>query len=218
MTSVRQLVTCGTPFALAVVGQSGATSGSWDPSPECDGSTMDKGLTNMRTTAKITLGVLALVLSGAQAQAQNTCSANPCSVNDTVKVTVTTVLRLTVGAAATTLTAPNEAAYDAGFQLDNGPVAGIKANRAWTLKVSANAVSWTAANGARAGKPAADLLWSTSSGGTYTGFSTTPATFFSGATGTGNSSATMYYKTLWAYSSDTPGDYSLVVVFTLSAP
>jgi len=106
----------------------------------------------MRTTAKITLAVLALVLSGAQAQAQNTCSANPCSVNDTVKVTVATVLRLTLGASATTLTPPNEAAYDAGFLNDNGPVAGIKANRAWTLKVSANATTWTAANGARAGK------------------------------------------------------------------
>jgi hypothetical protein len=172
----------------------------------------------MRITAKVTLGVLALVLSATQAQAQNTCSANPCSVNDTVKVTVATVLRLTLGASATTLTAPNESAYDAGFQLDNGPVAGIKSNRAWTLKISANATTWTAANGARAGKPAADLLWSTSSGGTYTGFSTTPATFFSGATGTGNASSQIYYRTLWAYSADTPGDYSLVVVFTLSAP
>jgi hypothetical protein len=172
----------------------------------------------MRTTAKITLGVLALVLSGARAQAQNTCSANPCSVNDTVKVTVATVLRLTLGASATTLTPPNEAAYDAGFQVDNGPIAGVKANRAWTLKVSANATTWTAANGARANKPAADLLWATSSGGTYTGFSTTPASFFSMGTGTGNASAQIYYKTLWSYSADTPGDYSLVVVFTLSAP
>jgi hypothetical protein len=172
----------------------------------------------MRITAKVTLGILALALSGAQAQAQNTCSANPCSVNDTVKVTVATVLRLTVSQAATSLAAPNEAAYDAGFQNDNGPIAGIKANRAWTLKVSANAATWTAANGARAGKPAADLLWATSSGGTYTGFTTSPATFTSMASGTGNASAQMYYKTLWSYASDTPGDYSLVVVFTLSAP
>jgi hypothetical protein len=172
----------------------------------------------MRTTAKIALSVLALALSGVQAQAQNTCSANPCSVNDTVKVTVATVLRLTVSQAATTLTAPNEAAYDAGFQNDNGPVAGIKANRAWTLKVSANAAAWTAANGARAGKPAGDLLWATSSGGAYSAFTTTPATFTSMASGTGNASQQMYYRTLWSYAADTPGDYSLVVVFTLSAP
>ena len=172
----------------------------------------------MRITAKVALSVLALVLSAAQAQAQNTCSANPCSLNDTVKVTAPVVLRLVVSQAATTLSAPNEAAYDAGFLNDNGPIAGIKANRSWTLKVSANAATWTAANGARAGKPAADLLWATSSGGTYNAFSTTPATFFSGATGTGNASSQIYYRTLWAYSADTPGDYSLVVVFTLSAP
>jgi len=172
----------------------------------------------MRITAKVTLGVLALVLSGAQAQAQNTCSANPCSVNDTVKVTVATVMRLTLGAAVTNLTPPNEAAYDAGFQLDNGPVAGVKANRPWTVRVSSNAGTWTAANGARAGKPAADLLWATSSGGTYTAFSTTPATFFTMATGSGNASSQIYFRTQWAYSADTPGEYSLVAVFTLSAP
>src|SRR5882672_3130349 len=158
----------------------------------------------MKITAKVTLGVLALLALGtAQVQAQNTCTANPCSLNDTVKVTVSTVLRLTLSQFATALTPPNEAAYDAGFQQDNGPVAGIKANRAWTLKVSANAASWTAANGARAGKPAADLLWSTSSGGTYTAFTTSPVTFTSMASGTGNASQQMYYKTLWSYASDT---------------
>ena len=88
----------------------------------------------MKNTAKITLGVLALLaVVAVQAQAQNTCAANPCSLNDTVKVTVSTVLRLTLSQSATALTPPNEAAYDAGFQLDNGPVATGKANRGWTL-------------------------------------------------------------------------------------
>ena len=173
----------------------------------------------MKNTAKITLGVLALLALGAgQAQAQNTCAANPCSLNDTVKVTVSTVLRLTLSQSATSLTAPNEAAYDAGFQLDNGPVATVKANRGWTLKVSANAALWTAANGAQASKAAADLLWSTTSGGTYTGLTTSPATFGSAATGNAGSAQSVFYKTLWSYANDTPGDYSLVVVYTLSAP
>jgi hypothetical protein len=217
MTSVQQLVASGMPFAPWAVGNWAATRLP-DPSPDEMDHNIERA-TPVKQTVRITLGVLALLAVGAaQAQAQNTCSANPCSLNDTVKVTVATVLRLTVSQAATALTPPNEAAYDAGFQLDNGPVAGIKSNRAWTVKVSANAATWTAANGARAGKPASDLLWATSSGGTYTGLTTTPATFTSGATGTGNASQQMYYKTLWGYSSDTPGDYSLVVVFTLSAP
>jgi hypothetical protein len=162
---------------------------------------------------------LALLASGAvQVQAQNTCAANPCSLNDTAKVTVATVLRLSLSSSATSLTAPVEAAYDAGFQLDNGPVATVKANRGWTLKVSANAATWTAANGARAGKPASELLWSTSSGGTYTGLTTSPATFSSAATGNAGLAQPVFYKTLWSYANDTPGDYSLVVVYTLSAP
>lgn len=178
-----------------------------------------KGHNLMKSTAKITLGVLALLaLSTTQAQAQNTCAANPCSVNDTVKVTVATVLRLTLSTSATPLTAPNEAAYDAGFQLDNGPVATVKANRGWTLKVSANAATWTAAGGARAGKPAADLLWATTVGGTYSGLTTSPATFNSAATGNAGLAQPVFYRTLWSYANDTPGDYSLVVVYTLSAP
>jgi len=172
----------------------------------------------MRRTAKSTLGVLALLTVGAaRAQAQNTCTANPCSLNDTVKVTVATVMRLDLSQAATSLTPPNEAAYDAGFQLDNGPVAGVKANRAWTLKISANAGNWTAANGANASKAAGDLQWAKTSGGSYTSLSTSPASLLA-ASGTGNTSQQVYYKTLWSYSSDTPGDYSLVVVYTLSAP
>ena len=173
----------------------------------------------MKHTAKITLGMLALLTVGAaRAQAQNTCAANPCSLNDTVKVTVTTVLRLSLSQSATALTPPNEAAYDAGFQLDNGPVATVKANRGWTLKVSANAATWTAAGGANASKAAGDLLWATSSGGTYTSLTTSPVTFGSAATGNAGTAQPAFYKTLWSYTNDTPGDYSLVVVYTLSAP
>jgi hypothetical protein len=173
----------------------------------------------MKNTAKITLGMLALLaVSATQAQAQITCAANPCSLNDTVKVTVSTVLRLTLSQSATSLTPPDEAAYDAGFLLDNGPVATVKANRGWTLKVSANAALWTAAGGANASKAAADLQWATSSGGTYTGLTTSPVTFNSAAGGNAGTAQPVFYKTLWSYANDTPGDYSLVVVYTLSAP
>jgi len=173
----------------------------------------------MKASVKVAVVVMGLMALGAgHSQAQNTCTANPCSLNDTAKVTVTTVLRLTVSQFATTLTAPNEAAYDAGFQLDNGPTATVKANRAWTLKVAANAATWTGTGGANAAKAASDLQWATSSGGTYTGFSTTPATFTSGATGTSGASQSTFFKTLWSYATDTPGNYSLVVVYTLSAP
>ena len=171
----------------------------------------------MKTVSKVALSALTLLtLSTAQASAQ-TCTANPCSLNDTVKVTVATVLRLMLSQAATPLTAPNEAAYDAGYELDNGPSVSVKANRAWTVKVSSNASIWTGTGGASTTKAAGDLQWATAVGGPYTAFSTTPATFLTGS-GTGSTSQQAYYKALWSYSSDTPGDYSLVVVYTLSAP
>ena len=40
----------------------------------------------------------------------------------------------------------------------------------------------------------------------------------SAATGNAALAQPVFYKTLWSYSNDTPGDYSLVVVYTLSAP
>ncbi len=173
----------------------------------------------MKHTVKLALVALGLVTLGtAQARAQTTCNSNPCSLNDTVKVTVNTVLRLTLSQAATPLTSPNEAAYDAGSQLDGGPTVSVKANRSWTVKLSSNAGTWTASGaGANAAKAASDLQWATAVGGPYTGASTSPATFLSGS-GTGNASQAVFYKTLWSYGSDTPGDYSLVVVYTLSAP
>src|SRR5256885_5954046 len=132
----------------------------------------------MKLTAKMTLVALVLLtFGGSRLQAQNTCTSNPCSLNDTVKVTVNTVLRLTLSQAATPLTSPNEAAYDAGFQLDGGPTVSIKANRAWTVKVSSNAATWTAVGaGANGSKASTDLQWATNVAGPYAGVSTSPAT------------------------------------------
>ena len=173
----------------------------------------------MKQTMKLSLaGLVLLMLAGTRLQAQNTCTSNPCSLNDTVKVTVNTVLRLTLSQAATPLTSPDEAAYDAGFQLDAGPTVTIKANRAWTVKISSNAATWSASGaGANASKAAGDLQWATSLAGTYAGVSTSPATFLTGGAGASTSQG-VFYKTLWNYGSDTPGDYALVVVYTLSAP
>jgi hypothetical protein len=173
----------------------------------------------MRITTQATLGLVSLLVCGAtQASAQTTCNTNGCSLNNTASVTVGTVLRLTISSATTALTPPNEAAYDAGFQLDAGPTLTVKANRGWSLKVNANAGTWTAANGANASKAAGDLQWATSSGGTYNGLTGSPVSLISGLSGTGNLSQPVFYKTLWSYANDTPGDYSLVVVYTLSAP
>ncbi|HYK83306.1 MAG TPA: hypothetical protein VEU55_09200 [Gemmatimonadales bacterium] len=173
----------------------------------------------MKLLRTATLGALALVAWGATgAPAQTTCNTNPCSLNNTASVTVGTVLRLTISSATTALTPPTETAYDAGFQLDAGPTLTVKANRSWTLKAAANAANWTAALGANAAKAAGDLQWSLASGGTYTGLTQTGTTVATGTQGGPGTAEPIFYKTLWSYANDTPGDYSLVVVYTLSAP
>ena len=169
---------------------------------------------------------LALTLSGLLALALatpatgQTCTGNPCSVNNTASVTVNTVLRLTLSSATTTLTSPNEAAFDAGFQDDAGPVATVKSNRPWNLEISAQAATWTGVGAlARANKPAGDLQWSRTGGAPFTALAVAPLSVYGASQAAGgNQQTTFTYRTLWSWAADTPGDYSLVVVYTVTAP
>jgi len=160
---------------------------------------------------------------GAGAQ---TCTApipaGTCNVTTSVTLTVGKVLQLTLSSTNTTLTAPSEADYDAGFVADAGPSATVQSNAPWVLQVSAAAATWTAANtepgvAARANKPASDLLWGTAAGGPFTALSTTAVTAVSGVPTAGTTPG-FFYRTAYNWTLDTPGGYSLTVVFTLTAP
>jgi len=70
---------------------------------------------------------------------------------------------------------------------------------------------------ARANKPAGDLLWATAAGGPFTALSTTAVSAGSGAPTAGTIPA-FFYRTAYDWTLDTPGAYSLTVVFTLTAP
>ena len=164
------------------------------------------------------VGLLAIAL--ATPAAAQTCTGNPCNVNNTASVTVLTILKLTLNTSSTALTSPNEAAFDAGSQDDGGPVATVKSNRPWNLQISAQAVTWTGSGAlARSNKPAGDLWWSRTGGAPWTALSTTPGNVYGTAQSAGgNQQTTFTYHTLWGWTVDTPGDYSLVVVYTATAP
>jgi hypothetical protein len=90
------------------------------------------------------------------------------------------------------------------------------------LQVRASAAFWTATNTspgapARTDKPAADLKWATSAGGPFNPLATADATLVSGSA-TASSATTLYFQTLYSWTVDTPGNYSLSVVLTLTAP
>ena len=174
----------------------------------------------MRTTARLSGLILALLIGSATASQAQTCTGNPCSVTNTASVTVATVLKLTLSSTATALTAPLEAAFDAGFQDDLAALtATVKSNRAWTLSIKGNAANWTPSGaGARAAKPAADLQFSTTGGAPFTALTTSNASIGTSASGTPSAVRTISYRTLWDYTLDTPGTYSLDVVFTVTAP
>jgi hypothetical protein len=168
------------------------------------------------------LGTVLALLTVHPVAAQS-CSANPCSVNNTVTATVGTILKLTLSSTATALT-PVVADYDLGH-LDTPAAltASVKSNRAWNLSVAAATANWGASGGAWASKPAGDLYWTTD-GISYFQLSTVAANVFgslqSGVGGGANGPvvATFGYRSLWSYVNDTPGTYTMVVVYTVTAP
>jgi hypothetical protein len=180
------------------------------------------------TTTKIwrifsAIAVLACVSPSAVA-AQCTASGAPanCTQLGSVSMTAGRVVRLQVSAGSTSLTAPIPADFDAGFNSTTGPTFTVSANAPWTLSMRAASGFWTATNTspgapARTTKPAADLRWSTTSNGTFVAMTTTDATLVSGAA-TASNATTLFLHTLYGWTLDTPGIYSLTVVLTLTAP
>jgi hypothetical protein len=163
-------------------------------------------------------------LAGQTCTVTITAGAGSCSTAAiTATMTVTAVVQLTLSATSTALTAPGSVDYDAGFVANTGPSATVQCNTTCRLQISAATAVWSASTTvvsapARANKPAADLRWSTSAGGSFAGLTTSPVTVQSiGATG-GSSPVSLFYRTNYAWGLDTPGNYSLTVVFTLAAP
>lgn len=158
------------------------------------------------------------------AAAQCTAGGAPASCNlpGSVSMTAGRVIRLLVSSGSTALTAPTLADFDAGFNSTTGPALTVSANGAWTLNVRAAAALWTATNTspgapARTTKPAADLKWSTASNGAFNALTTTDALLVGGAA-TASNATTLYFQTLYNWTLDTPGNYSLAVILTLTSP
>jgi hypothetical protein len=178
--------------------------------------------TRFSAALAIVLGLLAAPVS-LVAQA---CTANgsPGNCNRTGSVTMTAgrVVFLQVSAGSTTLTAPTPTDFDNGFNATTGPTLTVSANAGWTLLLHASSAVWTATNTspgapARANKPAGDLKWSKVSTGPFNALTTTDVTLVTG-TATASNVTPLYFQTLYGWTLDTPGNYSLSVVLTLTSP
>ncbi len=148
--------------------------------------------------------------------------AGTCTATTSTTLTVGLVLQLTLSSTTTMLAGPALSDYDAGFVANQGPTAVVSSNRAWRLQLSAAAPTWTATStqpgvAARPNKPASDLEWSTAAGGPFTALTTVPVTAVSGAAAA-VATTDFHYHTLYNWTVDTPGSYSLIVVFTIVSP
>ena len=181
-------------------------------------------MTRVRLGASVIATLIGLSMAASPASAQCTASGAPasCGLPGSVSMTAGRVVRLQMSAGSTALTAPTPADFDAGFNATSGPTLTVSANASWTLSVRAAAATWTATNTspgapARTTKPAADLKWSTASNGSFVSLTTSDVNLITGSA-TASNATTLYFHTLYAWTLDTPGNYSMSIVLTLTSP
>ena len=174
----------------------------------------------------VTLLALLIAMAALPGDARAQCTAagdgDTCFLSGSVSMTAGRVIRLQMSAASTTLTPPTPTDFDAGFAATTGPTLTVSSNAAWTLHIRSAATFWTATNTspgapARTTKPAADLKWGTAAGGPFTSLTTTNVNLDTGAATAGDVD-TLFFRTSYAWTLDTPGNYSLAVVLTLTSP
>lgn len=182
----------------------------------------------MRRLARFGIALIAMVIGSssqpgaAGAQCNASGAGGTCNQTGSVSMTAGRVVRLQMTAASTALTSPTPTDFDAGFNATTGPTLTVSSNAAWTLHIRSAAALWTATNTspgapARTTKPAADLRWSTAVAGTFTALTTTDVNLVTGAA-TASNATTLFLHTFYSWTLDTPGNYSLAVVLTLTSP
>jgi hypothetical protein len=182
----------------------------------------------MRTSIGFGIALIAMLMGGSArptavaAQCNAFGSGGTCNQAGSVSMTAGRIVRVQMTAASTALKVPTPTDFDAGFNATTGPTLTISSNAAWTLHIRSAATFWTATNTspgapARTTKPAADLKWSTAVAGTFNPLTTSDVNLVTGAA-TASSVTTLYFQTLYNWTLDTPGNYSLAVVLTLTSP
>jgi hypothetical protein len=181
----------------------------------------------MRKLAFAGAAACAVAIS-AQIAAAQSCSITstlasppPCSVTSTHTLTIPSLLTLTMSGFTSgtnmTLNAPTSMADYTSSTIQmptTGPLYQVAANRNYQVQINAVTANFSGPYA----KPAADLAWSNTSGGTFVPLSITPAQIASGGPTTLTAAAGVFYKTTYNFAADLPGSYSLDVKFTLVAP
>ena len=146
------------------------------------------------------------------AAAQQTCNGGAsCPLTVSATATINSVARLSISSATTTLTTPTISNFGTAAGVDSpGPTVTVKSNTGYTLTASAGASTWS---GGANDKPASDLKMKINGGSAVA-----LGQVGQSANATSGTTFTIGYNTIYSFTVDTPGSYSLVVKYTLSAP
>jgi hypothetical protein len=162
-----------------------------------------------RTAITTTIALLLVATRGALAQCNGGAT---CTLPISATATINTVARLMISSTTTTLTAPNAADFGTSAGVTSGgPTITVLSNAAYTLTAAASATTWTGPSGVS--KPASDLKMKVGAG------SVVPlGQVGTSSTGTATTDYAISYNTIYNWTTDKPGTYSLVVNYTLTAP
>ncbi len=169
--------------------------------------------------------LLGMLLSGVgqPLSAQSTCSSTTsCTVAVTLRLPQPMVVSLALSASSTTIPTLTAQVLSAGFAEVAGPTMVVRANSPYRVSVQSAASTWTySGSAANPQKPASDLQWSATASGPWVS-SATSATLWPTnslvAPATSGRSLAIFYRSLWSWTANPPGNYSIPVNITLTSP
>jgi hypothetical protein len=167
--------------------------------------------------ALLTISMTAMVISaaprGLRAQECNSGSSSGaanCQLPVVATARINAAARLSITTTATTLVTPKAADFGTATGVTTtGPSITVLSNAGYTLTASAGAATWTGPTGTS--KPASDLRMNTGTVVPLGQVGTSNA-------GTAGTTYNILYNTIYNWTIDKPGTYSLVVNYTLTAP
>ncbi|MBA3889263.1 MAG: hypothetical protein H0X64_01925 [Gemmatimonadaceae bacterium] len=197
-------------------------------------------MSSIKSTLRVALALGAMTAMATTAQAQVSCDAiggppATCNLTNTASATAPSLLRLTLSSATTALSAITSDAFDATAAAASandwhategvGSITlEVRANQTWILDIDSPAATWDVVPLTHTGKDVGDIAWSldattftplTAAGGVQLDAAAAGATL-SRLASTSND-LTVSYRTAWKYDTDIPGDYEVVVRYTLTA-
>lgn len=177
----------------------------------------------MRRAVLISLISLLPAAAGAQTTCSVTGTSGKCSpvVSMASPGTITNpaLLSFTVSPSTTLSATASVSDMDDVTGMATGSIATltVQGNRTWTISVKGNSALWSASAGAWTSKPVSDLHWSLTPTGASTALSTTGGTLVAGSPGAGTVT-TVYFRPVVHWLTDTPGNYTMGITFTITAP